>query len=64
LRAPFFFLAEVLGGPYVPTEYTEDVLETENEKKLSSEQRYPYVKYYGQPNNFMHDNEIGDFCSF
>lgn len=43
--------AEVLGGAYVPTEFTEDVLETEDEKKLSSEGRWPYVKYYGQPNS-------------
>jgi hypothetical protein len=43
--------AEVMGGPYVPTEFTEDALETEDEKKLSSEGRWPYVKYYGQPNS-------------
>jgi len=43
--------AEVLGGPYVPTEFTSDVLETENKKKLSTEGRWPYVKYYGQPSD-------------
>ena len=52
-------LSAVLGGPYIPSEYTEDVLETEDKKKLSTEARYPYVKYYGQPNSFMHDNELG-----
>ena len=34
-------------------------METEDKKKLSTEARYPYVKYYGQPNSFMHDNELG-----
>jgi hypothetical protein len=49
---------DVLGGPYVPNDDTEDVLETEDEKRLSSEGRWPYVKYYGQPTDFMHNNDL------
>jgi len=38
--------AEVLGGPYVPTLFTSDVLETQDEKALSTEGRCQYVLYH------------------
>ena len=47
-----------LGGPFVPSEMTSDVLETENEARKSTESRFPYVKYYGQPTNFMEEAEL------
>ena len=49
---------DVLGGPYVPNDDTADVLETQDKSRLSTEGRWPYVKYYGQPMNFMHDNDL------
>jgi hypothetical protein len=51
-----------MGGPYVPTEFTEDVLETENKERLSTEGRYPYVKYYGQPTSFIDGNQLVSSC--
>uniref|UniRef100_A0A7S0NCU9 Uncharacterized protein n=1 Tax=Hanusia phi TaxID=3032 RepID=A0A7S0NCU9_9CRYP len=48
-----------LGMPYVPDpQLTGDVLETENEATRSTEARYPYVKYYGQPTSFIHGTDL------
>ena len=44
--------------PYVERSGTSDVLETEDKDKLSTEARYPFVKYYGQAVDFIHGNEL------
>ena len=38
--------AEVFGGPYVPTLFTSDVLETQDENALSTEGRCQYILYH------------------
>ena len=52
------FAGEPFYYPYVETPSTSAVLETENKESMSTEARYPFVKYYGQAVDFVHGNTL------
>jgi hypothetical protein len=52
------FVGEPMYYPYVESSDTSAVLETEDMQRSSKEARYPFVKYYGQPVDFVHGNSL------